>query len=143
MQPHLINFRRILRKRQENLKKTVWFIQYAPFTEAVSMKRIIKNTEQDTLLQKLKRQKEIGYIAKSSIELSAFKKVFDKLTISDEGLILKGEKIILPSKLIKSALEKAHQGGHPGMNGMKRRLRSHFWMPKLNEHVENFVQSCQ
>ena len=69
--------------------------------------------------------------------------MFDKLTISDEGLILKGEKIVLPSKLIKSALEKAHQGGHPGMNGMKIRLRSHFWMPKLNEHVENFVKSCQ
>ena len=132
-----------IKKETKEFEKTIWFIQYAPFTEAVSMERIIKHTKQDPLLEKLKTQIVKGYIAKSSKELSAFKKVFDKLTISDKGLILKGEKIVLPTSLIKSALKKAHQGGHPGMNGMKRRLRSHFWMPRLNEHVESFVNSCQ
>ena len=92
-----------IKKETKEFEKTIWFIQYAPFTEAVSMERIIKHTKQDPLLEKLKTQIVKGYIAKSSKELSAFKKVFDKLTISDKGLILKGEKIVLPTSLIKSA----------------------------------------
>ena len=83
-----------------------------------------------------------GYIEKGQADLAAFRKTFSSLTISDEGLVLKEDKIVLPTKLIKLALEKAHQGGHPGMNCMKRRIRSHFWFPDLNDEVEKFVKSC-
>ena len=36
----------------------------------------------------------------------------------------------------------AHQGGHPGINGVKRRIRCHFWFPGMNEMVENVIRSC-
>ena len=67
--------------------------------------------------------------------------MFQDLTVSDEGFILKGEKIALPEKLHLKALKKAHQGGHPGMTGMKRRLRSHFWFPGMDVTIEEFVAS--
>jgi len=45
-----------IKKETKEFEKTIWFIQYAPFTEAVSMERIIKHTKQDPLLEKLKTQ---------------------------------------------------------------------------------------
>ena len=69
--------------------------------------------------------------------------MFDKLTITDTGLIMKDDQIIIPQSLIKTAIRKAHQGGHPGMTSMKRRLRSHFWHPDLNSAIEDAVKSCK
>jgi len=57
--------------------------------------------------------------------------------------MMKGDRIILPSNLVSKALKKAHQGGHPGMSCMKRRMRSHFWFPKMDRHVEAFVKECK
>ena len=55
---------------------------------------------------------------------------------------MKDEKIILPEALHDIAIKKAHQGAHPGMSGMKRRLRSHFWFPKMDAKIEKFVSGC-
>jgi transposase InsO family protein len=56
---------------------------------------------------------------------------------------MKGEKIILPKTLWKKAIEKAHQGGHPGETKLKARVRSHFWIPELNQLVKDKVSSCR
>ena len=117
------------RKETSELEKTIWYLQFSPYTESISMATIIAETKNGTLLGKLKQQLSKGYIPKTMIELSPFRKFFRELTISDEGLILKGAKIILPEKLWTVAFNKAHQGGHPGMNSLKRRLRNHFWFP--------------
>ena len=53
-----------------------------------------------------------------------------------------GEKILLPNSMIKTAIQKAHQGGHPGMTTLKRRICTHFWYPKLNEEVQKVVKAC-
>ena len=131
-----------LRTETTEFEKTVWFLQFAPYTEAISFNKIIKETQRDPLLSSLKECIHNGYISKSNEALKPYRKVFTELTISDEELILKGEKIVLPSSLHAVALEKAHQGGHPGMNGLKRRLRSHFWFPKMDTKIELKVAGC-
>ncbi len=132
-----------LRKETTEFEKTVWFLQYAPYTEAISFHKIIKETNKDPLLSSLKECIRKGYIPKSDKTLVPFQKIFTDLTISDEELVLKGEKIVLPSSLHDLALSKAHQGGHPGMTGLKRRIRSHFWFPKMDAKIESKVASCQ
>jgi len=62
--------------------------------------------------------------------------------MSDGGLLRRGERIILPSTLIPIAIEKAHQGGHPGESSMKRRLRTYFWFPGLDMAVKNKIKLC-
>ena len=111
--------------------------------ESIAIERIIEETAKDPVLCQLKRHLKKGYIPSSLKELSPFRKVMDEITISDEGLLMKGEKIILPDALCHLAITKAHQGAHPGMNGMKRRLRTHFWFPKMDTAIENFVSSCE
>jgi hypothetical protein len=131
------------REEAQEFEKLVWFINFGPYTEAVSMEKIIRHTERDPLLQALGRAIKRGHISKNDKNLDGFRKVFNQITISDEGLMMKDDKIILPSGLMKRALEKAHQGGHPGMSCMKRRIRSHFWFPKMDDHVEEFVKACK
>ena len=131
-------------KESRELEKTVWFLNYGPFVEAISMESIINETKKDITLLKLKKYiRTNGCIPKSEGELSPYKKIFDQLTVSDEGMILKQERIILPQSLWNKAIHKAHQGAHPGMSAMKRRLRSHFWFPMLNKMVEEEVRNCR
>ena len=131
------------KKESAELERTIWFLNYGPYTEAVSMEKIIEATKVDPILQSLAAAVKIGKLPKKESRLKAFSKIFDKLSLSDEGMIMKEERIILPEALIKRALKKAHQGSHPGISGMKRRVRSHFWFPNLNARVEEFVKACQ
>ena len=42
----------------------------------------------------------------------------------------------------KTAVTNAHQGGHPGISGVKRRIRGHFWFPEMGNYVESIIKSC-
>ena len=125
------------------LEKTIWLLQYDPYLEAVSVERIIKATREDKVLTRLKKDIRRGYLTKNQKELAPFSKIFDQLSISDSGIILKKEKIILPTSLVKTAIKKAHQGGHPGMTSMKRRLRAHFWFPGMDTCIETAIKQCK
>ena len=119
-----------LQSEATEFEKTVWFLQFSPYTESISLEKIIKETKKDPILNSLKQYIRKGYIPKAEESLKPYRKVFDQLAISDEELLLKEGKIILPPSLHGIALDKAHQGGHPGMNGLKRRIRSHFGSQK-------------
>ena len=67
----------------------------------------------------------------------------EQLTITENGLIMKKNKIILPEALIEGAMNKAHQGSHPGISSMKRRLRAHFYFPRLSTRITEYVNNCE
>ena len=131
------------RGEASELEKTIWFLQFSPYTESIDVSRLVNATSNCQTLNKLKGAIQRGHIKKAETPLKQFARVFDKLTITDAGLIMKDDKIIIPQTLIKTAIRKAHQGGHPGMTSMKRRLRSHFWHPDLNSSIEDAVRSCK
>lgn len=138
----LKNMPKHIEEETKELEKTVWFLQYSPYTEAISIQQLIEMTERDKTLKTLRSCLRKGHSPKTSKNLAPYSKVWDQLTISDSGLVLKGEKIVLPEELIDVAIKKAHQGGHPGMTSMKRRLRTHFWCPQLNSRVQDMVKNC-
>ena len=131
------------KRETEEFEKTIWFVQFSPYTESISLDRIKEETGKDEVLQKLVGALEKGYIASKDPELKPYKQVFHCLTLSDEGLVLKDAQIVLPHSLRKLALSKAHQGGHPGINGLKRRIRSHFWFPKMDDLIQRKIKSCK
>ncbi len=133
-----------IQEESGELEKLVWFVNFGPYTEAVSLDKIIEHTAKDETLKRLKHAIAKGYIpAKDKDLLSGYSKMLDRLTMSDEGLLLKDDKIVIPSSLTKLALEKAHQGGHSGMSCMKRRIRSHFWFPNMDAKIEELVKGCK
>lgn len=130
------------RKEAEEIDRTVWFLQYGPYTESLSLDDILEETRRDKTLRCLKKHLRRGYIPKNLDSLQPYRKFQDQLTIID-GIIYKKDRIILPQSLWKRAIDKAHQGGHPGMTNLKRRIRSHFWIPELNKLVEKKVKKCE
>ncbi|UYV80953.1 K02A2.6-like, partial [Cordylochernes scorpioides] len=87
--------------------------------QALSLKEIKVCTEQDPLFQKLKDMVQKGvWPYPLNEEFKCFYKFKDELSIFD-NLILKGSRILLPSKLIKRVLRIAHET-HQGMTRTKQ-----------------------
>ena len=126
----------------KELEKTIWFLQFSPYLEAISTEDLIRESNQDATLRKLKKALKGGKTMEDQ-DLKAYKKIRDKLMITDSGLVMKDDRIILPESLVDKAISKAHQSSHPGITTMKRRLRTHFWYPKLNERIQNYVSRCK
>ena len=76
---------------------------------------------QDEILQDLSTHTLHNRKPEATRNYAAYSKVFDELTISDGGLIMRGERVVLPTSLIDSAVERAHQG-HPRESNLKCRI---------------------
>ena len=70
---------------------------------------------------------------------------------SEQGLLLKGHKLILPEGTIKGIdlkeiiMDIAHEG-HPGATKMKQYLRSKLWFPHMDQKIEDVTRgylACQ
>jgi len=57
-------------------------------------------------------------------------------------ILLRGNKIVIPSDLRNKILELAHEG-HPGETVLKRRLRSKVWWPQIDKDAETHVKRCR
>ena len=64
-----------------------------------------------------------------------------ELTTSD-GIVLRGDRILVPASLRKRVLGLAHQG-HQGIAKTKSRLRSKVWWPGMSVEADEFVRQCQ
>ena len=132
-----------VQEETKEFNKLCWFIHGSPYVEAITIENIQRHTERCTVLQKLKTYIQKGYIPKKDQNMSGFRKLFKELTVSEGGIILRGERIVLPASLAELAISKAHQGGHPGETNLKRRLRSHFWWPGMNKGVAEKIKRCE
>ncbi|XP_043471652.1 uncharacterized protein K02A2.6-like [Leptopilina heterotoma] len=59
-----------------------------------------------------------------------------------DNILLRGNKIVIPTKLRAQVLAAAHEG-HPGIVNMKARLRTKVWWPKIDKDAENVVRNCK
>ena len=65
----------------------------------------------------------------------------EELTIED-GLILKGMRIVIPDKKREEILKQMHEG-HLGLNKCQMRAKETVYWPGLNEQLEQLVLNCQ
>ena len=64
----------------------------------------------------------------------------DEITI-DDGILLKGTRVIIPSCLTAKFLQDLHQG-HQGITRTQQRARNHVYWPNMNQDVEEYIRSC-
>ena len=110
------------------------------FMDEITPKKIIEETQRDATLQSIMKHIHDGS-RPTSPELKHFRKIFDELTISDSGLLLRGHLVILPTALRSETIKKAHCKGHFGSSGFKRQMRNHFDFPDLDRLVEKEVSN--
>ena len=58
------------------------------------------------------------------------------------GLILKGNRLVIPTVLRQEILQKIHEG-HQGIDKCKRRARDSVFWPNLNNQIEQLVRRCE
>ena len=65
----------------------------------------------------------------------------DDLWLTDDGIIMRRDAILLPFSLQKRALEYAHEG-HLGIILSKRLLKSRVWFIGIDKSIEDMVNGC-
>ena len=61
---------------------------------------------------------------------------------SNDFVILRGEKLVIPETYVSEVLEMAHEG-HPGLNRTKARLQESVWWPGWANMTKRHVQRCE
>ena len=64
----------------------------------------------------------------------------DELTVTD-GIIMKGEKIVIPREMRQTMLDKIH-AGHLGIAKCTRRARDVMFWPGITKDISDLVQKC-
>ena len=65
----------------------------------------------------------------------------EELTVED-GLILKGTRIVIPDEKREEILKQIHEG-HLGLNKCQMRAKETVYWPGLNDQLEQLILNCQ
>ena len=64
-----------------------------------------------------------------------------ELSVTNNGLLLRGTQIVMPSKLRRETLKHAHKG-HQGIVKTKQALRTKVWWLKMEKDAKDYEQRC-
>lgn len=104
---------------------------------------IKRETDKDQIMCDLKKVISEGWPEnKNQLQqhLSQYFNYRDELTIED-GLIFRGEKIVIPESLRKDMKKKVH-AGHTGINSCLRRARTYIFWPGMSAEIRQYVENC-
>ena len=97
-------------------------------------------TKQDPKMLQIMNTIRSGKWESREPDLKTYKMVKDELSIVN-GLILRGDRIVIPPKLQKRAIQIAHRS-HQGIVKTKNLLRETIWFPGIDRMVEAAVNAC-
>lgn len=109
----------------------------------VQLVRFAEETKQDEILPDLQKVILSGWRetrSQVSAKLQAFWKNRDELTVG-HGLVLKGQKIIVPKPLREEMLERLHEG-HLGINKTLMKARDLLFWPGMAAEITEKVKKC-
>lgn len=109
--------------------------------EAITLSEILNETKQETDLVKLSDVVRNGRQDDLPNSLSEYKKVFNELSCTQDGILLRDSRIIVPTSLRRRVVEFSHIG-HQGIVKTKALIRSKVWFPGIDALVERMVNSC-
>ena len=77
----------------------------------------------------------------NTAELRAYELLKQELTYSRTDLIIRGNRLVIPTKLRQHVISLAHEG-HQGLIKTKKLLREKVWFPKIDTLTEKAVKEC-
>ena len=98
-----------------------------------------RHTKADKVMQDLMEDIKHGRLRKE-LDSSGYKECFQELSVQ-KGVMMRGERVVIPKTLIPDVLQAAHMG-HPGKESMTRQLRRSCWWPKYSSDIRDFQESC-
>ena len=122
---------------------TVNLLTYLAVSEE-KRKVIQEETEQDSEMNQLRKVVEQGWPEKQEKipkEIKPYWNFRDEITCMD-GMLFKGDKLIVPAKLRPEMLQKIHEA-HTGIVKCKLRARQSLFCPGMSKRVEEYVSKCE
>ena len=107
---------------------------------SVTADAVARETRTDSVLSKVYQYTKGCWPDVVDQELRAYHRRRDELSL-DQGTLMWGMRVIIPSKLQKSMLEEIHSG-HVGVVKMKSLARSYVWWPDIDQHIEQIAREC-
>ena len=74
-------------------------------------------------------------------ELQVYRSIQDELVVHDENILLRDNRIVMPTSLRGRAVGLAHEG-HQGLTKTKAFIRSKVWFPGINDRVDSLIKDC-
>ena len=114
------------------------FIASGNIPKTMTIEEIIAATNVDRPLQGLRAIK----INKWDCDIvNPYKPIKDELTVTSQGLVLRGTRIVVPQSLQQRAIDIAHDT-HLGLSKTKALLREKIWFPNIDEMVKKTLDGC-
>ena len=109
----------------------------------VWLQEIKETTTKDQSMQMLRNLVQFGWPEKQSQvpkEIQEYWNIRDQLSEVD-GILLKGEKLIIPNALRSSMIKRIHMG-HMGIVKCSQRAREVMFWPGMNKAIEHTIANC-
>jgi hypothetical protein len=108
--------------------------------DAVSHDEIQDHTAKDDIMQRV-----ISHINQDDwenvSEMREFQNVKSELSVTNDNIVLRSNKIVIPRTLQHRVIEAAHEG-HQGIGRTKALLRQYVWFPGIDKLVDAEVKGC-
>ncbi|XP_037572338.1 uncharacterized protein K02A2.6-like [Dermacentor silvarum] len=140
---HPVNSTEPFRRMESVAEQYVNFIVSHSLPRAMTIKEVTEATLADPVINSLKqalKQPQKGKHWKNTT-LQPFSRIATELSVSKEGLVLRGTRIVLPAQRHTKVLHLAHRG-HQGIVNTKQLLREKVWFPGIDSLVDQTVKSC-
>jgi hypothetical protein len=98
-------------------------------------------TLNDKVMVKLSRMIKASHFDDREVDVMPFKKVFDELTVTTEGFLLRDTRLVIPSSLRARVVDLAHET-HLGITRIRKLIRSKVWFLGIDAMVEDKVKKC-
>ena len=129
------------RKSKPNVAdEYVNFVARHAVPKAMTLAKVAQSTLKDNVLQAVTQSIQTDKWNDDSL-VAPFYNVRNELTVTMEGVVLRGHRIVMPQALRDRTLAIAHQG-HQGVVKTKQLLRTKAWWPKIDQHVESLIKNC-
>ena len=118
-------------------------VQLLPMTDE-RLEEIRSSTRDDDVLQQLKEVIQIGWPEEKQelpAVLAPYFSFRDEMSIYD-GLIFKGERLLIPKQMPPKMKERLHSS-HIGANGCLRRARECMYWPSMTAELKEYISQCE
>jgi hypothetical protein len=107
----------------------------------VSENELMEATLEEKVMVKLSQMINASHFDDREVDVMPFKQVFDELTVTTEGFILRDTRLVIPTSLRARVVDLAHET-HLGITRIKKLIRSKVWFPGIDAMVEEKVKKC-
>ena len=107
------------------------------------MKQILKDQQEDEECLQIRNMMTNGWSETYKVTPERARPSWtfkEEIVENEEGLLMKGAQIIIPTSLRQEMLQRIH--GHLGIQMSRQRARDSVYCPNMNQEIERIVQIC-